>query len=136
MATARGAAGGQAATVHHSRQACTSRRNTLVLLSQSLGTVIRLHHVSFGSAGALPEEVRARHPQVALLADELRIVQHARQTRSVVYLMGRTHARLGKDTPLLQLPRRYLLEFPFKARLLSGSLSALLEPKCMPARPM
>ena len=97
---------------------------------------MRSQHFSFCFAGALPEEVRARHPQVALLADELRIVQHARQMRSVIYLMGRTHARLGKDTPLLQLPWRYLLEFPFKARLLSGSLSALLEPKRMSARPI
>ena len=31
---------------------------------------------------------------MALLADELRIVQHARQQGSVVYVMGRTHARL------------------------------------------
>ncbi|KAK9819481.1 hypothetical protein WJX81_002292 [Elliptochloris bilobata] len=64
--------------------------------------------------GALPPEVAARHPDVALLADELRILQHARQHHSVVYLMGRTHVRLGKDTPLLQLPRRYLLEMPYK----------------------
>ena len=57
-----------------------------------------------------------RHPRVALLVDELRIVQHARQHRSVVYMMGRTYASLGKDTPLHMLPKRYLLELPFKAR--------------------
>ena len=51
---------------------------------------------------------------MALLADELRVVQHARQHHSVVYVMGRTHARLGKDASLRQLPRRYLLELPFK----------------------
>ena len=54
---------------------------------------------------------------MALLADELRIVQHARRHRSVVYVMGRSYASLGKHTPLLQLPKRYLLELPFKARL-------------------
>ncbi|KAK9819477.1 hypothetical protein WJX81_000858 [Elliptochloris bilobata] len=64
--------------------------------------------------GALPSEAAARHPRVALLADELRIVQHARQHRSVVYVMGRTHARLSKASSLLELPRRYLLEMPFK----------------------
>jgi hypothetical protein len=53
---------------------------------------------------------------MALLADELRVVQHARQHRSVVYVVGRTHARLSKDAALAQLPRRYLLELPFKAR--------------------
>ena len=40
-------------------------------------------------------------------------MQHARQHRSVVYLMGRTHARLT-DGGLAHLPRRYLLEMPFK----------------------
>ena len=59
-----------------------------------------------------------RHPDVALIVDEVRIVQHARQHRSVVYLMGRTHARLT-DGGLLHLPRRYLLEMPFKVELLS-----------------
>ena len=53
---------------------------------------------------------------MALLVDELRIVQHARRHRSVVYVMGRSYASLGKDTPLLHLPKRYLLELPFKAR--------------------
>jgi len=53
---------------------------------------------------------------MALLADELRVVQHARQHGSVVYVVGRTHARLSKDAALAQLPRRYLLELPFKAR--------------------
>ena len=52
------------------------------------------------------------------MVDEVRIVQHARQHRSVVYLMGRTHARLT-DGGLLHLPRRYLLEMPFKVGLLS-----------------
>ena len=66
-------------------------------------------------AVALPKEMAVRHPRMALLADELRVVQHARQHHSVVYVMGRTHARLGKDASLLQLPRRYLLEMPFKA---------------------
>ena len=66
-------------------------------------------------AAALPKDMAARHPRMALLADELRVVQHARQHHSVVYVMGRTHARLSKDASLLQLPRRYLLEMPFKA---------------------
>ena len=57
---------------------------------------------------------------MALLADELRIVQHARQHRSVVYVMGRTHARLSSVASLLHLPRRYLLELPFKVDQLSG----------------
>lgn len=74
------------------------------------------------AAGALPKEAAARHPRIALLADELRVVQHARQYHSVVYVMGRTHARLSKDAPMHQLPRRYLLELPFKARLASGSV--------------
>ena len=68
------------------------------------------------AAGALPAEAAARHPRVALLADELRIVQHARQQGSVVYVLGRTHARLSAVASPLQLPRRYLLELPFKAR--------------------
>ena len=65
-------------------------------------------------AGALPREVAERHPRVALLADELRVLQHARRTRAVVYLVGRTHARLGKDPALRHLPRRFLLDLPFK----------------------
>ena len=68
-------------------------------------------------AGALPPEVAARHPDVALIVDEVRIVQLARQHRSVVYLMGRTHARLT-DGGLAHLPRRYLLEMPFKVQAL------------------
>lgn len=74
----------------------------------------------FHCAGALPPEVAARHPDVALIVDEVRIVQHARQHRSVVYLMGRTHARLT-DGGLAHLPRRYLLEMPFKVQLLPCS---------------
>ena len=74
------------------------------------------HPKTSNAAGALPAEVQARHPRVALLADELRIVQHARRHCSVVYVMGRSYASLGKHTPLLQLPKRYLLELPFKAR--------------------
>ena len=86
---------------------------------------IALRHPEIVSvAGALPAEVQARHPRVALLADELRIVQHARRHRSVVYVMGRSYASLGKHTPLLQLPKRYLLELPFKARPLPPCCSA------------
>ena len=62
-----------------------------------------------------------RHPRVALLADELRIVQHARQQGSVVYVMGCAHARLSAVASPLQLPRRYLLELPFKARANAGA---------------
>ncbi len=68
------------------------------------------------AAAELPSDVAAKYPRVALLVDELRIVQHARLHRSVVYVMGRTYARLSKHTPLHLLPKRYLLELPFKAR--------------------
>ena len=76
-------------------------------------------------AGALPPEVAARHPDVALIVDEVRIVQLARQHRSVVYLMGRTHARLTKGG-LAHLPRRYLLEMPFKVQPQGPSVSHFL----------
>ena len=88
-----------------------------------------LHLTCSRIAGALPPEVAARHPDVALIVDEVRIVQHARQHRSVVYLMGRTHARLT-DGGLLDLPRRYLLEMPFKVQLLLHC-NPLVHPRVM-----
>ena len=87
---------------------CAARPSTLRAPANSKSTAHCSHR-----AGALPPEVAARYPDVALTVDEVRIVQDARQHRSVVYLMGRTHARLTGGG-LAHLPRRYLLEMPFK----------------------
>lgn len=48
------------------------------------------------------------------MADEIRIVKHAAAQHNVVFVLGHAHAVLPKDTKLLQIPRRLLLEMPYK----------------------
>jgi hypothetical protein len=50
------------------------------------------------------------------VADEIRIVKHAAAQHNVVFVMGHAHAVLPKDLKFWQLPRRLLLEMPYKVR--------------------
>ena len=48
------------------------------------------------------------------MADEIRIVKHAAAQHNVVFVLGHAHAVLPKDTKIWQLPRRLILEMPYK----------------------
>ena len=48
------------------------------------------------------------------MADEIRIVKHAAAQHNVVFVLGHAHAVLPKDLKFWQLPRRLLLEMPYK----------------------
>ena len=48
------------------------------------------------------------------MADEIRIVKHAAAQHNVVFVLGHAHAVLPKDTKIWHLPRRVILEMPYK----------------------
>ncbi len=48
------------------------------------------------------------------MADEIRIVKHAAAQHNVVFVLGHAHAVLPKDLKIWHLPRRLLLEMPYK----------------------
>lgn len=66
------------------------------------------------SAGTAPQEVLAKYHRASIVADEIRIVKHAAAQHNVVFVMGHAHAVLPKDLKFWQLPRRLLLEMPYK----------------------
>lgn len=65
-------------------------------------------------AATCPREVAARYHRAAIVADEIRVVKHAANQHSVVFILGHTHVVLPKHIPFWRLPRRILLELPFK----------------------
>jgi hypothetical protein len=68
------------------------------------------------SAGTAPQEVQAKYHRASIVADEIRIVKHAAAQHNVVFVLGHAHAVLPKDLKFWQLPRRLLLEMPYKVR--------------------
>ncbi len=60
------------------------------------------------------------------MADEIRIVRHAAAQHNVVFVMGHAHVVLPKHLPLWHLPRRLLLEIPYKARTTTPITSSFL----------
>ena len=74
-------------------------------------------------AALAPAEVAKRHHRASIVADEIRIVKHAAAQHNVVFVMGHAHVVLPKNLPVWHLPRRVLLEIPYKAR---SSCTALL----------
>ncbi|CAL8467497.1 g7035 [Coccomyxa elongata] len=61
-----------------------------------------------------PKEVAARYHRAAIVADEIRVVKHAANQHNVVFVLGHTHVVLPKSIPFWHLPRRILLELPYK----------------------
>ena len=68
------------------------------------------------AAALAPAEVAKRHHRASIVADEIRIVKHAAAQHNVVFVMGHAHVVLPKNLPIWHLPRRVLLEIPYKAR--------------------
>ena len=67
-----------------------------------------------GSAGTAPADIQAKYHRASIVADEIRIVKHAAAQHNVVFVLGHAHAVLPKDTKIWQLPRRLILEMPYK----------------------
>ncbi|EIE24503.1 potassium transporter [Coccomyxa subellipsoidea C-169] len=61
-----------------------------------------------------PKEVATRYHRAAIVADEIRVVKHAANQHNVVFILGHTHVVLPKRIPFWSVPRRILLELPFK----------------------
>ena len=66
------------------------------------------------SAGTASPEVQGRYRRASIVADEIRIVKHAAAQHNVVFVLGHAHAVLPKELKVWHLPRRLLLEMPYK----------------------
>ena len=64
--------------------------------------------------GTAPPEVQGKYHRASIVADEIRIVKHAAAQHNVVFVLGHAHAVLPKDLKVWHLPRRLLLEMPYK----------------------
>ncbi|CAK0787458.1 hypothetical protein CVIRNUC_010678 [Coccomyxa viridis] len=64
--------------------------------------------------GTAPADIQAKYHRASIVADEIRIVKHAAAQHNVVFVLGHAHAVLPKDTKIWQLPRRLILEMPYK----------------------
>jgi hypothetical protein len=62
--------------------------------------------------------VAARYNRASIVADEIRILKHAANQHNVVFVMGHTHVVLPKNISFWQIPRRVVLELPYKVRRL------------------
>ena len=62
------------------------------------------------------------------MADEIRIVKHAAAQHNVVFVLGHAHAVLPKELKVWHLPRRLLLEMPYKV----SACPSTLEQPCQP----
>jgi len=58
--------------------------------------------------------VQSKYHRASIVADEIRIVKHAAAQHNVVFVLGHAHAVLPKDLKVWHLPRRLLLEMPYK----------------------
>ena len=74
------------------------------------------------------------------MADEIRIVKHAAAQHNVVFVLGHAHAVLPKELKVWHLPRRLLLEMPYKVSAYPISMLPSFTPenclrKVKPAQP-
>ena len=60
--------------------------------------------------------MQAKYRRASIVADEIRIVKHAAAQHNVVFVLGHAHAVLPKELKVWHLPRRLLLEMPYKVR--------------------
>ena len=80
------------------------------------------------SAGTASPEVQGRYRRASIVADEIRIVKHAAAQHNVVFVLGHAHAVLPKELKVWHLPRRLLLEMPYKV----SACPSTLEQPCQP----
>ena len=73
-------------------------------------------------AATAPPEVQGKYRRASIVADEIRIVKHAAAQHNVVFVLGHAHAVLPKDLKVWHLPRRLLLEMPYKVSASPASL--------------